>query len=742
MASHDCDSDAALDKQAQEMAEAALAGLPEGVRATKLPAVKEGILKRLRTSRPTAALPPAQPLGGRAPGQSSGKLAVGSSMPPKPAKVSKPPPPPWEQPLEHISLETHRLDKVGSAEACGDEPWFADAVLRRQLLEATAAKHAEQKILVGVPADEIRRIHPGGGRVLGAGAVLRLGGSHHGGYGEADIKYAYRQLSRALHPDKNPSVPEAPDAFKRLSDAAEELKRGLEDARRMLERISGMFSAVVTPEMLERPQGPLFAEASRLLSAVLSLTGEGMIPDAVRGKAPEAFGSSPIYKGCSPKRLLSKWDESDELLDLFAEGPIRIAYDCAPRRFRAQFLCLLARLAEAEAIRNDSCVRASLQTVLSQFPEVGLWRDLLDKLRRRTLLKGDDEIVPKEAASAPAGSWDDASMSDWAREWRHVIAQVLPKARNGAASATYRELRLLAAALWKDVADWAADEAGGQRQLALFAAEALSAESGLAWAYIPATDLLLIVGEGMVGIMANGAFTKVGPPGGYRRSFSAALRLVKRGSQKRGLAAGCESEAKVAKLNRGPTRVVMLTNLVGAGEVDEDIEEETSEECAKYGKLVKCVVRECKGAPDKEAVRIFLEFEKVEAASKAYKDMNGRYFGGKVVKARFYDEEKYEKGELERRVPTPILLLSNLVDTEDVDDDLEAETAAEASQFGAVKRCAVRLNLDAPDSEAVRVFVEFERSEDAAKALSAVNGRSFGGREIKARFFEEAIPCV
>ena len=42
-----------------------------------------------------------------------------------------------------------------------------------------------------------------------AGAVLRLGGSHVGGYGEPDIAYAYRHLSRALHPDKNPTVEDA-----------------------------------------------------------------------------------------------------------------------------------------------------------------------------------------------------------------------------------------------------------------------------------------------------------------------------------------------------------------------------------------------------------------------------------------------------------------------------------------------------------------------------------------------------
>lgn len=33
-------------------------------------------------------------------------------------------------------------------------------------------------------------------------------------------------------------------------------------------------------------------------------------------------------------------------------------------------------------------------------------------------------------------------------------------------------------------------------------------------------------------------------------------------------------------------------NMVGAGEVDEDLEVETKEECEKYGKVGKCVIFE------------------------------------------------------------------------------------------------------------------------------------------------------
>ena len=32
--------------------------------------------------------------------------------------------------------------------------------------------------------------------------------------------------------------------------------------------------------------------------------------------------------------------------------------------------------------------------------------------------------------------------------------------------------------------------------------------------------------------------------------------------------------------------------MVGPGEVDEDLEPETAEECAKYGKVIKCVIFE------------------------------------------------------------------------------------------------------------------------------------------------------
>ena len=126
-----------------------------------------------------------------------------------PAPVLAPPPPP-ETPRIPEPEKPAEPSCVEGVELFGDVPWFTDMELRGRLLEEVKKAHAAEKILVAPPAEEILRIlAKKGGQMLGAGAVLRLGGVHHGGYGESDINYAYRQLSRALHPDKNPGIEEA-----------------------------------------------------------------------------------------------------------------------------------------------------------------------------------------------------------------------------------------------------------------------------------------------------------------------------------------------------------------------------------------------------------------------------------------------------------------------------------------------------------------------------------------------------
>lgn len=82
--------------------------------------------------------------------------------------------------------------------------------------------------------------------------------------------------------------------------------------------------------------------------------------------------------------------------------------------------------------------------------------------------------------------------------------------------------------------------------------------------------------------------------------------------------------------------------MVGPGDVDEDLEPEVKDECnTKYGDVIKVMIFEMPNVAADEAVRIFVEFKRIESAIKAVVDLNGRFFGGRQVKAGFYDVQKF-----------------------------------------------------------------------------------------------------
>lgn len=101
-------------------------------------------------------------------------------------------------------------------------------------------------------------------------------------------------------------------------------------------------------------------------------------------------------------------------------------------------------------------------------------------------------------------------------------------------------------------------------------------------------------------------------------------------------------EPSITEIMRSPSKIVLLRNMVGPGEVDEDLEPEVKDECnTKYGDVIKVMIHEVSTLPHDEAVRIFVEFKRIESAIKAVVDLNGRFFGGRTVKAGFYDVEKF-----------------------------------------------------------------------------------------------------
>jgi len=57
--------------------------------------------------------------------------------------------------------------------------------------------------------------------------------------------------------------------------------------------------------------------------------------------------------------------------------------------------------------------------------------------------------------------------------------------------------------------------------------------------------------------------------------------------------------------------------MVGPGDVDDELEPEVKDECnTKYGEVITVIIHEIPNVVAEEAVRIFVEFKRIESAIK------------------------------------------------------------------------------------------------------------------------------
>jgi len=95
--------------------------------------------------------------------------------------------------------------------------------------------------------------------------------------------------------------------------------------------------------------------------------------------------------------------------------------------------------------------------------------------------------------------------------------------------------------------------------------------------------------------------------------------------------------------------VVVLRNMVGPEDVDEDLQEEIEEECGKYGEVERVILYQEKQSEEEDApiiVKIFVEFKQAVSTKKAKDALHNRFFGGRIVVAQIYDRELYENQDL------------------------------------------------------------------------------------------------
>ncbi|KAK4271521.1 hypothetical protein QN277_020207 [Acacia crassicarpa] len=108
-------------------------------------------------------------------------------------------------------------------------------------------------------------------------------------------------------------------------------------------------------------------------------------------------------------------------------------------------------------------------------------------------------------------------------------------------------------------------------------------------------------------------------------------------------------ESALTKLNENATKVLCLTEAITADQLQDDEEygeilEDMRDECCKFGTLINVVIPRPKDGIDEASPgvgKVFLEYADTGASLAARNALNGRKFGGNVVSAFYYSEEKY-----------------------------------------------------------------------------------------------------
>lgn len=92
-----------------------------------------------------------------------------------------------------------------------------------------------------------------------------------------------------------------------------------------------------------------------------------------------------------------------------------------------------------------------------------------------------------------------------------------------------------------------------------------------------------------------------------------------------------------------------------------------------------------------------------------------------------------------QETPSKVVELKNMLSPQDLENedeyqDIMDDTKEECSQFGALKSVVIP---KAGKVGATKIFLEYMTTDDAAKAIQGLAGRTFDGRKVEAAYFDE-----
>lgn len=102
-------------------------------------------------------------------------------------------------------------------------------------------------------------------------------------------------------------------------------------------------------------------------------------------------------------------------------------------------------------------------------------------------------------------------------------------------------------------------------------------------------------------------------------------------------------------MRKSECRVMVLRNMVGPEDLDDDLEREVTDECGKFGTVNRVIIYQERQSEEDDAeviVKIFVEFANQEEVEQACNSLNARFFGGRVVTAEKYDQDMYDADDL------------------------------------------------------------------------------------------------